>query len=119
MSKRGLNATPAIADGKVFISHGEHNVDTNKFGRVQCLDAKTGKHHWTERVGGDFTASPLYANGHVYFFDQKGKTTVVKANKKFTKVGENLLDAGFMASPAVSGNALFLRTKAAIYRIEP
>jgi outer membrane protein assembly factor BamB len=98
-------------DGLVFSA-------ADKGGIVACIDAKTGKYHWTERIGGEFTSSPLFANGNVYFFDQSGKTTIVKASAKFEVVAKNNLPDGFMASPAVSGNALFLRTKKALYRIE-
>ena len=35
-------------------------------GTLTCLDAKTGAERWSERVGGAFSASPLYANGLIY-----------------------------------------------------
>jgi hypothetical protein len=70
------------------------------------------------RLGGNFSASPLYAAGRIYFSDERGKTTVVEAAPEHRQLAVNRLDAGFMASPAVSGNALFLRTKKALYRIE-
>ena len=84
-------------------------------GIASCLDAKTGKVHWSERLGGEYSASPVSGGGHVYFCDQLGKTTVVKAAKEFESVAENKLDGGFMASPAVAGENLFLRTKTHLY----
>jgi hypothetical protein len=54
----------------------------------------------------------------LYFFDCAGTTTVVKAAKTFEVVSKNTLPEGFMASPAVVGNTLLLRTKAAVYRVE-
>ncbi len=87
----------------------------NDQGIATCLDAKTGKVFWSERLDGEFTASPILANGHLYFCNQIGKTFVVAATDKFSLVAENRLgegkDAGFMASPAVVGNTLFLRSK--------
>jgi outer membrane protein assembly factor BamB len=112
-TKKAIGSKPSqiVVNGLIFSA-------SDKGGIVACIDAKTGQYHWMERIGGEFTASPLFANGHVYFFDQKGKATVVRAAKDFTVVKTNVLQEGFMASPAVSGNALFLRTKKALYRIE-
>ena len=86
-------------------------------GTLTCLDAVTGQEVWQERLKGKFAASLLYANGQIYCVDQDGKTTVLKAGRGFAVLAENTLDAGCMASPAVSGNALFLRTKTHLYCI--
>jgi outer membrane protein assembly factor BamB len=90
----------------------------DKGGLVTCVDAKTGKEIWSERIGGNYSASPIAANSRIYFFSEEGKTTVVAAGSKFKKLAENKLAAGFMASPAVHGRALILRTKTHLYRIE-
>jgi outer membrane protein assembly factor BamB len=87
-------------------------------GVAGCVEAVTGKEVWRERVGGNTSASPLYADGRLYFFNEEGKTSVVEAGREFKKLAENPLADGFMASPAVSGKALFLRTKTSLYRIE-
>ncbi|MBI1314269.1 PQQ-binding-like beta-propeller repeat protein [bacterium] len=83
-----------------------------------CLDAATGEEHWKERLTGNYSASPLYADGRIYFFSQEGRTLVIQPGKEFKQVAENTLDGGFMASPAVAGHALFLRTETHLYRIE-
>jgi outer membrane protein assembly factor BamB len=83
-----------------------------------CLEAKTGREIWRQRIGGDFSASPILAGGKIYFFNQDGKSTVIKAAPRYEVLGENELDEGLMASPAVSGNALYVRTKTHLYRIE-
>jgi hypothetical protein len=70
------------------------------------------------RLGGNYSASPIYTNGRIYFFDQDGKSTVIQAGREFKVIAVNQLDGGFMASAAVSGNALYLRTKTDLYRIE-
>ncbi len=90
----------------------------NDGGIVTAVDAKTGAEIWAERIGGNYSASPIFANGHAYFFSEEGKTTVIKPGRTFEKVAENKLASGFMASPAVTGNALILRTKTDLYRIE-
>jgi outer membrane protein assembly factor BamB len=87
-------------------------------GALTCLDSESGKVVWRERIGGTYVASPIYANGGIYFSDHKGKTTVIKRGRTFKVLAENQLDDGFMASPAVTGNSLILRTKTHLYRIE-
>jgi outer membrane protein assembly factor BamB len=86
-------------------------------GIATCLDAKTGEMIWRARVGGTHSASPLLADGRVYFFDEEGKTTVIEAGRAFRVLAENKLDDGFMASAAVAGNALILRTRTHLYSI--
>ena len=83
-----------------------------------CLEAQTGKEIWNHRIPGDYAASPLYADGLIYCFNRDGKATVFKAARNFEILATNTLDSGFMASAAVSGKALFLRTKTHLYRIE-
>ena len=90
----------------------------NDAGIASCLEAKTGTLVWQQRIGGTFSASPLAAAGRVYLFDEDGKTTVVAAGREFKVLAENHLDNGFMASAAVVGNALILRTTQDLYRIE-
>ena len=80
-------------------------------GVAACVEAKTGAERWCERIGGDYSSSPIHANGRIYFCSQEGKTTIIEAADKYRQVAVNELADGFMASPAVSGNALFLRTQ--------
>ena len=87
-------------------------------GVLGCLEADTGKEVWQERIGGEYYASLLYGDGNIYAFDQDGKTTVLSAGRTFAVGATNKLDDGFMASPAVAGKALILRTKKNLYRIE-
>jgi outer membrane protein assembly factor BamB len=90
----------------------------NDGGIVTCLDARTGQHVWRSRLNDSYSASPIYADGRVYFFSEEGKVTVIDAGRSFKVLAENYLDDGFMASPAVDGRALFLRTKTHVYRVE-
>lgn len=87
-------------------------------GLAGCLRANDGTEVWRERIGGNYSASPIYGVGRIYFFSEEGKTIVVEAGPQFKKLAENKLDSGFMASPAVTGKALILRTKTHLYRIE-
>ena len=91
-------------------------IDDN--GVATCWEAQTGKVLWNERIGGNYSASPLAAEGRLYFFSEEGKITVVAAGREFKKLAENHLEGGFMASPAVCGQALYLRNRTHLYRIE-
>ena len=87
-------------------------------GVMCCLEAATGNEIWQERVGGEYYASLLYGDGNIYCFSQEGKITVLKAGRTFEVRATNNLGDGFMASPAVAGRALILRTKQNLYCIE-
>jgi len=87
-------------------------------GIASCIQAKTGELVWTARLDGSYSASPVSAEGRIYVFSEEGKATVIEAAPQFKVLAENLLDDGFMASPAVAGSALFLRTRTHLYRIE-
>ena len=102
-------SSPVLSNGLLFFAND---------GIGSCVDPKTGDIHWTERMGGDYSASLIAANGKVYFCDEDGLCTVVKASKTFEKVSENHLDSGMMASPSAYKDSLILRTKTHLYRID-
>jgi outer membrane protein assembly factor BamB len=87
-------------------------------GVATCWEAMTGTVVWSEHIGGHYSASPLAAGDRVYVFSEEGKTTVLATGREFKKLAESQLGDGFMASPAVSGNALFLRSRSHLYRVE-
>jgi outer membrane protein assembly factor BamB len=87
-------------------------------GIVRCLDAVSGEEKWFERLPGDYSASPLAAGDRLYFCNHEGACTVIKAADQYEVLATNQLDGGLMASPAVAGKALFLRTSGHLYRIE-
>jgi outer membrane protein assembly factor BamB len=103
-------ASPVIVDDLLYM--------VNDDSTVTCLEVATGQLVWRERIGGNFAASPIVADGRIYFPNQQGKTTVLKPGRTFAPIATNTLDIGCMASPAVDGKALYLRTKTHIYRIE-
>lgn len=90
----------------------------NDVGIASCVEAKTGNLVWQKRIGGEFSASPVYADGKIWFFSEDGKTTVISIGRNFELLAENQLDDGFMASPAIVGRAFYLRTRTHLYRIE-
>ena len=87
-------------------------------GIVCCADATSGKMLWHKKLSGKYMSSPVYAGGRLYFFNMDGKGTVLKGGKQFTQLAANQLDGPVVASPAVIGRAIFLRTDAHLYRIE-
>jgi outer membrane protein assembly factor BamB len=90
----------------------------NDGGIVGAVEAKTGEMVWRGRVDGTYSASPLFADGRIYVFNEDGKTTVLEAGRELKVLAENFLEDGFMSSPAVDGRALYLRTRTHVYRIE-
>jgi outer membrane protein assembly factor BamB len=86
-------------------------------GIATCLDAKTGRIHWTERLGGAFSASPIDADGQVYFQNETGVGIVVKAGRKYELLARNDLDERTLASCAAADGALFIRTEKHLFRI--
>ena len=73
---------------------------------------------WSQRVQGNYSASPIFADGRIYVLSEEGKVAVLAPGREFKLLAENKFPDGFMSSPAVSGKALFLRTKTQIYRVE-
>jgi outer membrane protein assembly factor BamB len=103
-------SSPIMVDDLIYM--------VNDQGIFSCVEAKTGKQVWSRRVGGNYTASPVYADGKLYFFSQEGECPVLAPGREFTLLAKNKLDEGCMASPAVVDNALLVRTRTDLYRIE-
>jgi outer membrane protein assembly factor BamB len=87
-------------------------------GIASCLDAKTGKAHWQERIGGNCSASPVYADGRIYFQNEEGLGVVIEAGKEFRKLAGNPLNERTLASYAVGDGALFIRSEKHLYRVQ-
>jgi outer membrane protein assembly factor BamB len=100
-----------------LILSGELLLMCDDKGVASCCDAKSGKQYWKERLSGEFSASPVLAGGRVYFCGQDGRTHVLLADKQYKVESVNKLDGTFMASPAVVGNDIIVRTKTHVYCI--
>jgi outer membrane protein assembly factor BamB len=85
---------------------------------AKCYDAYTGHQKWKKRLAGGFKASPVAADGRIYFLNMRGVTTVVAAGDRFEKLAENTLDDDTTASPAISGGDIYVRGKKHLYAIE-
>ncbi len=87
-------------------------------GIATCLDAATGEEIWQERVGGNYSASPLEADGRIYFLNEHGGTTVIAPGREYKELAKNQVDGRTLASLSVAGKSIFLRTDTHLYRIE-
>lgn len=100
--------SPIIVDEVIYL------VSEN--GVARCLDSKTGDEFWKQRVGGKYWASPLFANGNLYFFSMQGDISVFTATKDVLElVSKNRISGEIISSPAVASNALILRTTTHLY----
>jgi outer membrane protein assembly factor BamB len=111
-SSRGAPQKPSL------LLAGDLLFMVNDAGIVTCLDPKSGTEVWHARVRDTYSASPITAEGRIYFFSEEGRTTVIEAGREFKVLAESTLDDGFMASPAVDGRAFYVRTRTALYRVE-
>jgi outer membrane protein assembly factor BamB len=104
------NPSPLVVGDAVYM--------VSDAGLLSCLDAKTGAERWNERVEKAYSSSPIYAGGLIYILSEDGSTTVFKPGDAYDPIATNKLGEKTQASCAVEGDALFLRTEKALYRIE-
>ncbi len=86
-------------------------------GIATCVDAKTGQELWRARLGGNHSASPVYADGKIYFLSEEGESVVIAPGRQLKHLATNQLDGPTLASIAVSGGSLFIRSATHLYRI--
>ena len=86
-------------------------------GIAKCYDAHTGHQKWKKRLPGDYKASPVAAEGRIYFLNMHGVTTVLAAGDRYEKLAENAIDDDTTASPAISAGRIYLRGKKHLYAI--
>jgi outer membrane protein assembly factor BamB len=92
---------------------GDTIVSLEDKGMLTAFSKGTGELVWQLRLGGDFSSSPVYAGGNVFCFDEKGAGYVVSSEGKLLQT--NQLASGCLASPAIVGNELIVRTRDALY----
>jgi hypothetical protein len=89
-------------------------------GIMLCYDARTGEEIYKQRVGsmqGAFTASPVATDGKLYLADEYGAVHIVEAGPEYKHLATNKLNESCLASPAISGNMLFVRTIGHLFAI--
>jgi len=99
---------------------GEELYMVSDQGVATCLNALTGKQLGQARLGGNYSASPLYVDGRIYFQDENGTAVVVAATPDFEELARSTWGDGgrTFASYAVADGALFLRSETHVYRVE-
>jgi outer membrane protein assembly factor BamB len=97
---------------------GEELYVVSDKGIMTCLDIHSGEVHWTSRLGGNFSSSPLFADGRIYVGNRDGATFVIKPGKDYELLATNQLDGRIFATPAAVDRALYLRTDTALYKLE-
>lgn len=123
-NRRGAldGTSPAWESNKLFpyvpcmIARGDHLFFVNDGGIAACAEARTGKITWQQRLGGDFTASPVMVEDRIYTFSEQGDVRVLAADATaFRELAAGKLDEGIMASPAVADGRLLIRGREHLY----
>jgi outer membrane protein assembly factor BamB len=102
-----------------FLPLGEDLYILGDTGIVRCVRAKTGEQVWQKRLTKPCSASPIFGADLIFIFSEQNESVVLKPGGTAPEVvATNTLEGGCMATPAVSGNALYIRTKTHLYRVE-
>lgn len=109
--KRGVPLTPS----PLLVGEELYLISDN--GIASCVDAQTGNPYWQVRLGGNHSASPLYADGRIYFLSEEGESVVIAPGKEFKVLATNQLDGQTLASMAVSSGSIFVRSQTHLYRL--
>jgi outer membrane protein assembly factor BamB len=99
------------------LAQGHHFFMISDQGYLSCFEARTGKRLWMHQLGRHHSASPVAADGRLYFVDDDGMTHVLRAGPTFEVLAQNPLGEECYASPAVSRGQLFIRTVRHLYCI--
>ena len=87
-------------------------------GIFTCVDCLTGQENYRQRLAGNFSSSPMLADGRVYLANREGMTYVIAPGKSFKLLAENKLADAILATPAAADQAIYLRTATAVYRLQ-
>ena len=108
---RGVPLTPS----PLLVGDELYMVTDN--GIATCVDAKSGEELWRARLGGNHSASPIYADGKIYFLSEEGESVVIAPGRQLKHLATNQLDGPTLASMAISDSSLFIRSATHLYRI--
>jgi outer membrane protein assembly factor BamB len=97
---------------------GEEIYFVSDAGIMTCAEAKTGKIHWQERVGGNYSASPAFADGKIFVQSEEGVGSVLKAGTTFEVLSKNDLKERTLASYAVDEGVIYIRGAQHLFRIQ-
>jgi outer membrane protein assembly factor BamB len=100
--------------------YGDYLYNCRDNGALSCYRATSGERLYQERVGGGgmgFSASPVAADGKIYFTSETGDVFVVRAGPRFELLATNSFDEVVMATPAISEGTLYFRTRSHLVAI--
>lgn len=102
------------------IVYGPHLYACRNNGVLSCYEAKTGERLYRKRLGskGGFTASPVAANGRIYFTSEEGEVYVVQPGEEYKLLATNEMNAICLATPAISKSTLIVRSTSHVYGIK-
>ena len=103
-------ASPVVINGLIYMVSDD--------GIASCRQLQDGQLVWQKRLGGTYASSPIYAGQRIYLFDTEGKISTLEAGREFKQLAETNLGDGFMASAAVVGDQLILRSKSALFSVQ-
>lgn len=103
------NPSPLLAGELLFV------ISDN--GICTCFDAITGKTHWQQRIGGNYSASPVLANGHVFVLSHEGTITAIPASRHRETFKTSHAPDELKASPAIVKSSVILRSGPKLYRV--
>lgn len=109
---RGIPLTPS----PLLVGDALYLVSDN--GIVSRLNAGSGAEYWRQRLGGNYSASPIYADGRIYFTSEECEFPVIAPENNYHLLVTNRLDGRCLASPAVSGGSIYIRSDRHLYRID-
>ncbi|MDA7657992.1 PQQ-binding-like beta-propeller repeat protein [Verrucomicrobia bacterium] len=110
-SRSGPKTPSMLLDGNLlyYVSDG---------GIVSCVKAVSGDPVWQDRVKGNVSSSPIIAGNRIYIGTEEGIVYVLKTGSEFQQLAANDFGERIFASPAITGDALIVRTETYLYRIE-
>jgi outer membrane protein assembly factor BamB len=100
--------------------YGDHLYACRNNGVLSCYEARTGQRLYQKRLGrgrAGFTASPVAADGKLYFTSEEGVVYVVAAGAEFKLIAKNALGESCLATPAIAGGLMFMRATSHVYAI--
>jgi outer membrane protein assembly factor BamB len=104
-----LTPSPLLVGDELYV--------VNDGGIATCLNAKTGETHWVQRLGGSYSASPVFADGRIYFLSEEGMARVIAPGREFRVLATSKIDGDTLGSMAIANGSIFIRTDSFLYRI--
>ncbi len=109
--RKGMPKVPSM----IWVS--PHLFAMTDGGIATCMKAATGEIVWQERVGGNFSASPVAADGRLFFVGDNGETVVLAAGPEFKVIARNPIGEKVQASPAIADGRIYLRSESNVWAI--